>query len=120
MALVLLTDRTGFVSNISYFGAMADRGGMESGLLRVLWSGKTLPSSTFFTFGLYPRVQIPHYPSNKRQGGPQSWSDRFGEKNLLTPPGIYPRVVGFIARSPVTVPAMEGNLVIAYKIMWAG
>lgn len=33
MALVLLTDRTGFVFNISYFGAMAGRGGVDGGVL---------------------------------------------------------------------------------------
>jgi len=52
VALVLLTDRTGFVSNISYFGAMAGRGGVDGCVLWVLWNGKTLHTSTFLTLTL--------------------------------------------------------------------
>jgi hypothetical protein len=96
VALVLLTERTGFVSNISYFGAMAGRGRVDGGVLWVLWNGKILHTSTFLTLTLdegecsasHSGHSIPHYPSNKRQGGPHSCSDRFGEKNLLYPPGF--------------------------------
>jgi hypothetical protein len=52
VALVLLTDRTGFVSNISYFGAMAGRGGVAGGVLWVFWNGKILHTSTFLTLTL--------------------------------------------------------------------
>lgn len=52
MALVLLTDRTSFVSNISYFGAMPGRGGVDGGVLWVLWNGKILHTSTFLTLTL--------------------------------------------------------------------
>jgi hypothetical protein len=52
VALVLLTDRTGFVSNISYFGAMAGRGGVDGGVLWVLWNGKVKHTSTFLSLTL--------------------------------------------------------------------
>ena len=52
MALVLLTDRTSFVSNISYFGAMPGHGGVDGGVLWVLWNGKILHTSTFLTLTL--------------------------------------------------------------------
>lgn len=52
MALVLLTDLTGFVSNISYFGAMAGLGGVEGEVLSVLWNGKILHTSTVLTLTL--------------------------------------------------------------------
>ena len=45
-------DRTGFVSNISYFGAMAGRRGVDGGVLWVLWNGKILHTSIFLTLTL--------------------------------------------------------------------
>ena len=47
-----LTDRTGLVCNISYFGAMVRRGGVEGGELWVLSKGKLLRTSTFLTLTL--------------------------------------------------------------------
>jgi hypothetical protein len=63
--------------------------------------GKMLHTSTFLTLtldvgewsalhtGHFTLLQRIHYPLNRRQGGPQSWSGHFGkEKNLLPLPGI--------------------------------
>jgi hypothetical protein len=34
-----------------------------------------------------PREIAPKYPLDRRLGGPQSWSGRYGEEKILTPAG---------------------------------
>ena len=68
VALVLLTDRTSFVSNISYFGAMAGRGGVDGGVLWVLWSGKIPHTSTFLTLTLDEDECSASHPGRSIQG----------------------------------------------------
>ena len=68
MALVLLTDRTGLVSNISYFGAMPGRGGVDGGVLWILWNGKTLHTSTFLTLTLDEGECSGSHPCRSNQG----------------------------------------------------
>jgi len=53
---------------------------------------------------LVVRVTSRRYPSNRRLGGPQSQSERFGvEKNLLPLPGVKVRLLGHPASSLVTI-----------------
>jgi len=53
---------------------------------------------------LYIQAKQVWYPINIKPGGPQSWSQCFGqEKNLLTLPGMEPRFLGCPAHSLVTI-----------------
>jgi hypothetical protein len=47
---------------------------------------------------LPPRIG-PQYPLDRRLGGPQSWSRRRGEENILALPGLELRPLGRPARS---------------------
>jgi hypothetical protein len=42
-----------------------------------------------FMYGLYPRGKSPRFPLDRRLGGPQSLSGRFGEVKILTPIGTW-------------------------------
>jgi hypothetical protein len=48
---------------------------------------------------LYPRGKSPRYPLERRLGGPQSRSGRFGEVKILDPTGLELRLLGRPARS---------------------
>jgi hypothetical protein len=51
-----------------------------------------------------PGERFPRYPLNRRLGGPQSLSGRFGEENNLLPvPGIQAHFLGCPISSVVTI-----------------
>jgi len=53
---------------------------------------------TLTTRPLYPRLKSRLYPVNRRMGGPQMGTGRFGgKKNLLSLPGFEPRLVQPVA-----------------------